>query len=423
KDLVPGALSSYPFRLTRVGGQILFFANDPTNGQELWKSDGTAAGTVFVKDIRPGLASSAGDPRPVAVGTTLFFLADDGVSGTELWKSDGTAAGTVLVKDVFPGARSSDLDLLTRVRDRVFFVADDGGHGRELWVSDGTEAGTRMVEDIVPGEDSSRPGNLKAVGHVLLFSAFDPVHGVELWVSDGTEAGTALLQDIAPGPLPSSPLAFTLAGDKIGFAANDGVTGFEPWLLPRAALGSTFADMPPGHWAWLSVEALADAGITRGCAAGSYCPGSTLTRAEAAVFLGRAAHFEGYTPPAATGTRFGDVPAGFWAADWIEQIATDGVTQGCSASPPLFCPGAQLSRAEMAIFLLRARHGGSYTPPPATGTRFEDIPATHWAAAWIEQLAAEGISLGCTPTRFCPGSLVTRAEMAVFLTRAFGLTM
>jgi hypothetical protein len=117
------------------------------------------------------------------------------------------------------------------------------------------------------------------------------------------------------------------------------------------------------------------------------------------------------------------VPASYWAAAWIEQIAADGITQGCGANPPLFCPNAQLSRAEMAVFLLRAKHGGSYTPPPATGTRFEDVPASYWAAAWIEQLATEGVSLGCTATRFCPGNLVTRAEMAVFLTRSFGLAM
>jgi ELWxxDGT repeat protein len=422
KDLVPGAGSSSPNRLTRVGGEILFFATDAANGQELWKTDGTAAGTALVKDIRPGTSSSISYQEPVAIGTTFFFFADDGVSGVELWKSDGTAAGTVFVKDVFPGALSSDPEHLTRVRDRVFFVADDGVHGRELWMSDGTAAGTRMVEDVLPGASSSVPWNLKAVGHVLLFSAFDGIHGVELWVSDGTEAGTRLLQDIAPGALPASPLAFTPAGDKVWFAANDGIAGFEPWLLPRQALGSTFADVPPGHWAWLAVEALADAGITRGCAAGTYCPTTLLTRSQTATFLGRAIHFEGYAPPPATGTRFDDVPASHPNGAWIEQIAHDGFTQGCSASPPRFCPDAQLSRAEMAILLLRAKHGGSYAPPPATGTRFEDVPATHWAAPWIEQLATEGISLGCTATRFCPGNLVTRAEMAVFLDRTFELS-
>ncbi|HKV06937.1 MAG TPA: ELWxxDGT repeat protein [Thermoanaerobaculia bacterium] len=422
KDLVPGVLSSYPSWLTKVGGQILFFVSGYANRQDLWKSDGTAAGTAFVKNVDPYFPSSIAHQSPAAIGTTLFFLAHDDASGTELWKSDGTAAGTVLVKDILPGARSSHLELLTRVRDRLFFVAEDGVHGRELWVSDGTEAGTRMVKDAVPGEGSSRPGGLAAVGHVLLFSAYDDVHGVELWVSDGTEAGTRLLQDIAPGDLPSSPVAFTLAWDKVGFAANDGVAGLEPWTFPRQVLGSTYTDVPPGHWAWLFVETLADAGIATECAAGLYCPGSQLTRAQVAVFLGSAAHFEGYVPPPATGTRFEDVPASHPAAAWIEQLARDGLTQGCSLNPPLFCPASFVSRAEMAVFLLRARHGLLYFPPPATGTRFEDVSASYWAAPWIEQLAAEGLTAGCTSTRFCPTNRVTRAEIAVFLTRAFGWT-
>jgi ELWxxDGT repeat protein len=412
KDLLPGTGSSSPSRLTPVGGKALFFATDES-GEGLFRTDGTLGGTVLVQSIVPGGSA------PAAVATTLFFVGGDGAHGFELWKSDGTAAGTVLVKDVLSGAGSSRIDSLTRVRDRVFFAADDGVHGRELWVSDGTEPGTRMVEDAAPGAGSSFPRSLKAVGHKLLFSAFDEAQGVEAWTSDGTEAGTAPLDDIAQGALPASPSGFTPAGPRVYFAANDSTAGFETWVFPRSVLGSTFADVPPGHWAWLAVESLVDAGITRGCAAGSFCPGAVLTRAEVAVFLGRATRFEGYTPPPATGTRFNDVPASHWAAAWIEQIATDGITQGCSAAPPLFCPGAQLTRAEMAVFLLRAKHGSSYFPPPATGTRFEDIPAGYWAAAWIEQLAAEGISLGCTATRFCPANLVTRAEMAVFLDRTF----
>ena len=76
----------------------------------------------------------------------------------------------------------------------------------------------------------------------------------------------------------------------------------------------------------------------------------------------------------------------------------------------------------MAIFLLKAKHGSAYIPPPASGD-FVDVPTSHWAAAWIEQLAAEGITGGCstTPKQYCPSAVVTRDQMAVFLARAFNL--
>ena len=75
----------------------------------------------------------------------------------------------------------------------------------------------------------------------------------------------------------------------------------------------------------------------------------------------------------------------------------------------------------MAIFLLRAIHGSGYTPAPATGAIFADVPADYWAAAWIEQLAAEGITGGCGGGKYCPAQPVTRAQMSVFLVKTFAL--
>jgi hypothetical protein len=76
----------------------------------------------------------------------------------------------------------------------------------------------------------------------------------------------------------------------------------------------------------------------------------------------------------------------------------------------------------MAVFLLRAKYGPAYTPPAATGV-FQDVPVSYWAAGWIEQLAAEGITGGCsaTPKLYCPASPVLRDQMAAFLVRAFNL--
>jgi ELWxxDGT repeat protein len=422
-DLVPGAGSSNPQNLTAAGNLLFFTANTSGFGRELWKSDGTAAGTALVKDIHPGAASSnPGDPVEgtfaAPVGGPLFFVADDGEHGRELWKSDGTAAGTVLVKDIYFSSSGSQPRRLTAVGNKVYFVV----YG-ELWVSDGTETGTHLVRDIAPGLYSSNPDNLTADGSVLLFSAYDPAHGVEAWRTDGTAVGTRRITEIAPDAFSSSPLGFTAAGPNVYFAANDNDAGFELWAVPQSNVLATFEDVPTTYWAWRSVEAVAAAGITLGCGEGLFCTERTLTRAEMGVFLGRGLHGSAFVPPPATGTRFADVPASYWAAGWIEQIATDGVTQGCAVSPLRFCPEAQVARAEMAIFLLRARHGGAYMPPPATGTRFTDVPASFWAAAWIEQLAAEGITNGCDVNLYCPNKTVGRAEMAVFLARAFNLPL
>jgi len=191
----------------------------------------------------------------------------------------------------------------------------------------------------------------------------------------------------------------------------------------NVAPSTTFADVPTYYWGHSFIGRLFQAGITSGCAIGPlrFCPEQQVTRDQMAVFLLRAKYGSAYGPPVATGI-FADVPVGYWAAAWVEQLRAEGITSGCSASPLHYCPAAEVTRDQMAVFLLRAKHGSSYQPPAATGV-FEDVPQNHWAAAWIEQLAREGVTGGCsaTPRLYCPTAAVTRDQMAVFLVRAYGL--
>lgn len=228
KDILPGSNGSYayPGSLTEVGGTLFFMAYDEQHGVELWKSDGTAEGTLLVRDIRPGSKSSA--PPSLGIDCLLtdvdgiaYFRVDDGEHGFELWKSDGTAAGTVLVKDILPGSDGSYPWKLTAVEETLFF--DVGG---ELWKSDGTEGGTVLVKDVEPQSLTDFDGR-------LFFTAADPQHGRELWTSDGTPAGTLLVSDIsAIGG--SNPKNLSVVGGTLFFTADDGLNGRELWALPAA---------------------------------------------------------------------------------------------------------------------------------------------------------------------------------------------
>jgi pimeloyl-ACP methyl ester carboxylesterase len=191
----------------------------------------------------------------------------------------------------------------------------------------------------------------------------------------------------------------------------------------RSTRNPTFSDVPSSFWAFPYVEALFDAGVTTGCAVQQYCPAQQVTRDQMAIFLERALRGRDYAPPAALGI-FDDVPPGVWSAGWIEQLYADGITGGCAVTPLRYCPSSPVTRDQMAVFLLRARHGADYAPPPPTGV-FSDVPAGFWTEAWIEQLYREGITAGCatSPLRYCPGQVVNRAEMAAFLTRAFALPL
>ena len=251
RDILPGAQGSYPSGFTRFGGAIYFSAEEGLLGQELWRTDGTGPGTLLTRDINPGAADSwpGVGSNFVAAAGTLFFVAYTNSAGYELWKTDGTPAGTALVRDIYPGQEGSALNYFTPFNGKLFFRADDGSlsSNRELWESDGTLEGTKLVRDINPTGGSDASGFVHLDG-LLLFEADDGVHGTELWRTDGTEAGTVMVKDIHPAG-GSNPAQLRVSNGNVFFVANDGTNGAELWKSNGTAEGTAMVvDLTPsGH--------------------------------------------------------------------------------------------------------------------------------------------------------------------------------
>jgi ELWxxDGT repeat protein len=204
--------SSDPSNFADVNGTLFFSVTsgrvDSYNAPELWKSDGTAEGTVKIMD-------DASPSNITNVNGTAYFA-----TYTHLWKSDGTAEGTKMVSNqlFFPY-------LLTDVKGTLYFSAQ-GNTGRELWKSNGTAAGTILVENIGVGNNGGIPENLVMVDSVLYYTAYNE-SGQELWRTKGN--GAIMLRDINPGVLSSNPHALVAHKNLLFFVASNGTNGFELW--------------------------------------------------------------------------------------------------------------------------------------------------------------------------------------------------
>jgi ELWxxDGT repeat protein len=202
KDLWPGSRSGDPHGLAEHDSSLYFFADDGT-GEHLWTSDGTAGGTVIIRRFHPRARFGVcGRDRTIAdVAGTLYFAGADGRDGCQLWKSDGTQAGTELVAVIAdpPLYGGSNPYGFTGLGGLVYFIADDQSlHGRALWRSDGTEVGTRMVSDPQRGRSpcctaGNWIGPMVNFDRNLYFRSRGHRFGQELWRTDGTTAGTTPL--------------------------------------------------------------------------------------------------------------------------------------------------------------------------------------------------------------------------------------
>jgi ELWxxDGT repeat protein len=224
--------------LTNLNGRVFFLAEGGPLGEEMWVSDGTPEGTFMPKDIYPGPLSAL--PRNLfAYNDTLLFDVQDGVHGFELWRSDGTETGTVMVKDINPGSGNSSASGMVTVNGMGLFSADDGTHGAELWKTDGTEAGTVLVKDINPGIGSGAGSGVTIAGNSMsIFPGTTSSQGSELWRTDGTEAGTSLIKDINPGAVGADPRYLTSVDDMAFFQVNNGPNKGELWKSDGTEAGT-----------------------------------------------------------------------------------------------------------------------------------------------------------------------------------------
>ncbi|MEM6779858.1 MAG: hypothetical protein AAF670_19545, partial [Planctomycetota bacterium] len=241
KDIHEGSDASSPRHLTNVDGTLFFSADNGFSGgeRELWKSDGTEAGTVQVKDIRPD--GGAIDPdlsEFAAVGSTLYFVAADSASGdTELWKSDGSEAGTVVVFDAPDGSLFPN-ELAPLDDDLIFVSGASSPGGRQLWKTSISTGVTELIQDIAAS-------SLIRDGEQVFFTGIDSATGSELWVTDATAIGTSPLGDLNPGVANGLNQILTTGLGGILFRGNDG-DGLNLGFSDGTASGTRLLSTPSG---------------------------------------------------------------------------------------------------------------------------------------------------------------------------------
>jgi IPT/TIG domain/S-layer homology domain len=206
--------------------------------------------------------------------------------------------------------------------------------------------------------------------------------------------------------------------NPVTFALNPSLSA----SLPQGWLAD-FLDVPQADPFHPGVEAVFRDGITAGCGGGRYCRDDAVRRDQMAVFLLKSEHGSAYVPPPCTPPGlFLDVPCPGMFTDWIEQLFAEGITGGCGDGT--YCPSSPVNRAQMAVFLLKTKNGVGYVPPACVPPGvFPDVPCPGTFTDWTEALYQAGVTGGCSssPLLYCPNNASTRGQMAVFLSKAFGL--
>jgi hypothetical protein len=237
-------------------------------------------------------------------------------------------------------------------------------------------------------------------------------------VADGTTAECSdcyQVQVTSTGTRPATHWDATLTE----LLTPDALGQTKAWKLH---VGESFTDVPKTSGYYRFVETVLHTGVTNGCTTSTYCPTSTSSRQQMSIFALVAKEGASYAPPACGATpMFADVPVTSPYCRWVEELSRRGVVGGCGGGN--FCPTAAVTRGQMPIFVLKTLD--PTLDPPACGATptFGDVPASSPYCKWIEELARRGVVSGCGGGNYCPSSPVNRAQMAVFISATFGLSL
>ncbi|MBX7243081.1 MAG: T9SS type A sorting domain-containing protein [Bacteroidia bacterium] len=236
-NLNPGAAGSDPKGLIHYNGKLYFWGENPTNGREVWKADPAGGTVTLLKNVGSGGNSGYAGNDNFGIANNLLFFS--GYNGTNygLWKSDGTGTGTTLVKYLYIDPNSPFVEM----GGNIYFVAYDPLFGcpYEIWKSDGTATGTVAVSasGCNPPGYSANVTSLTKSGSYVYFNATDVNGDIELWKTDGTPAGTGLVKNIHT-TASSDPKSLTDVNGILYFSASSGTLGEELWKSDGTATGT-----------------------------------------------------------------------------------------------------------------------------------------------------------------------------------------
>jgi uncharacterized protein YjdB len=319
----------------------------------------------------------------------------DGTFQPEIFYLTGTQAQSLVLGD-FNGDGRLDMAVANSASNNISILLGAAVTGCSIAVSPTSfafDAGGGAATVIVTASGSQCPW-----GAVL--SQTYNTFGDTSQATSGTGSGSFTFT--VPQNYTGAPAAATIsvAGNSIPVSVDE--------------TKQVFADVPLGVYYFDAVNLLYGRGITNGCSTTDYCPTDDITRAEMAIFIVRSVLGLGSFTYSTT-PYFSDVPAGAFGFEYIQKLYELGITNGCGVG--LFCPDDNVTRAQMAVFIIRARYGAATVVDYPATPYFTDVPSGSFAFNDIQRMKEDNITSGCETTQYCPDDPVIRGDMAIFVMR------